>query len=225
MKFKTLSIIMLLALALTCMTPVCAFADDELNSVGTDISVISEETVSVGVPENVKAKASGKTVIKISWSKVEDADGYKVYRYSRTKGEYILIKTTSSLSYKDTGLTPNRKKTYKVAAYITADGKTVTGDKSAKVSATTNPRTIRVKAYAYTGGGYTASGLKARRGLIAVDRSVIRLGTKVYVPGYGYAVAADTGGAIKGNIIDCYMNSMSDCTAWGVRFVTIRIYD
>ena len=207
MKFKTLSIIMLLALALTCMTPVCAFADDELNSAGTDISVISEETVSVGVPENVKAKASGKTVIKISWSKVEDADGYKVYRYSRTKGEYILIKTTSSLSYKDTGLTPNRKKTYKVAAY------------------TTNPRTIRVKAYAYTGGGYTASGLKARRGLIAVDRSVIRLGTKVYVPGYGYAVAADTGGAIKGNIIDCYMNSMSDCTAWGLRFVTIRIYD
>ena len=118
-----------------------------------------------------------------------------------------------------------RKKIYKVAAYITADGKTVTGDKSAKVSATTNPRTIRVKAYAYTGGGYTASGLKARRGLIAVDRNVIRLGTKVYVPGYGYAVAADTGGAIKGNIIDCYMNSMSDCTAWGVRFVTIRIYD
>lgn len=225
MKFKNFSIIMILALVFTCMTPVCAFADDELTNDAADIAAASEETVSVEVPERVRAKATGKTSIKVSWSKVENAEGYKVYRYSRTKKKYILIKTTSSLSYTDKGLTPNRKKTYKVAAYITEDGVTVTGDKSSKVSAVTNPRTIRVKAYAYTGGGYTASGLKARRGVIAVDRSVIRLGTKVYVPGYGYAVAADTGGAIKGNIIDCYMNSMSDCTAWGVRYVTIRIYD
>ncbi len=81
---------------------------------------------------------------------------------------------------------------------------------------------------AYTGGGITASGLKPVRdpdGLstIAVDPSVIPLGTKVYIPGYGYAICADTGGAIKGNIIDVYLNSEDDCYNWGRRTVTVNI--
>ncbi|MBN1260606.1 MAG: DUF348 domain-containing protein [Anaerolineae bacterium] len=50
--------------------------------------------------------------------------------------------------------------------------------------------------------GYTATGLKMDDGIVAVDPRVIRLGTKVYVPGYGVGLAADTGGAIKGKRID-----------------------
>lgn len=81
---------------------------------------------------------------------------------------------------------------------------------------------------AYTGGTITALGLKPVRdpsGLstIAVDPSVIPLGSKVYVPGYGYAISSDTGSAIKGNIIDLYMNSEADCYAWGKRSVTLYI--
>lgn len=80
-----------------------------------------------------------------------------------------------------------------------------------------------VRAYSYTGGGRTASGLPAAEGRIAVDPRVIPLGTEVYVEGYGFAVAADTGGNIKGNTIDVYFNSINRCYSWGCRSVTIYI--
>jgi uncharacterized protein YabE (DUF348 family) len=79
------------------------------------------------------------------------------------------------------------------------------------------------------GFGITATGRMVRKGIIAVDPAVIPLGTRVYVevPGraadYGYAVAADTGGAIKGNIIDVYLDSSSSVNAWGVRKVKVYI--
>jgi len=79
------------------------------------------------------------------------------------------------------------------------------------------------------GFGITATGRTVRKGIIAVDPSVIPLGTRVYVevPGraadYGYAVAADTGGAIKGNIIDVYLDSSSAVSAWGVKRVKVYI--
>ena len=84
-------------------------------------------------------------------------------------------------------------------------------------------RKFTVKAYSYTGGGRTASGKPAAVGRIAVDPRVIPLGTKVYVEGYGFAEAADTGGNIKGNTIDVYFNSISQCRQWGSRNVTIYI--
>lgn len=80
-----------------------------------------------------------------------------------------------------------------------------------------------VKAYSYSGGGRTALGTPARVGEIAVDPSVIPLGTKVYVEGYGFATAEDTGGNIKGETIDVYLNSESASNRWGVRYVTIYI--
>jgi 3D (Asp-Asp-Asp) domain-containing protein len=50
--------------------------------------------------------------------------------------------------------------------------------------------------------GITASGMALTKGIVAVDPAVIPLGTRLYVPGYGFAIAADTGGGIKGNMID-----------------------
>lgn len=88
--------------------------------------------------------------------------------------------------------------------------------------------TYSMVATAYTGGSLTAMGLKPVRdpngiSTIAVDPSVIPLGSKVYVEGYGIAIASDTGGAIKGNKIDIYMNSLSDCISFGRRTVTVSI--
>ncbi|MCM3570816.1 G5 and 3D domain-containing protein [Neobacillus mesonae] len=89
-----------------------------------------------------------------------------------------------------------------------------------------------VTATAYTAycngcSGRTATGFNLRANpnakIIAVDPSVIPLGTKVYVEGYGYAVAADTGGAIKGHKIDLYMSSKSDAYRWGRKKVKIKI--
>ncbi|MGG5461800.1 3D domain-containing protein [Clostridium sp. B9] len=89
-------------------------------------------------------------------------------------------------------------------------------------------KTLSVEATAYSGGTLTAMGLRPVRNpsgisTIAVDPSVIPLGSKVYIPGYGYAIASDTGGAIKGHIIDLYMNSHSECISWGRRQVTLHI--
>ena len=79
------------------------------------------------------------------------------------------------------------------------------------------------QATAYTGGGRTASGTRARVGEIAVDPRVIPLGTTVYVEGFGLRTAEDTGGAVKGHIIDIYMSSRSECLRWGRRNVTVYL--
>ena len=79
------------------------------------------------------------------------------------------------------------------------------------------------QATAYTGGGTTASGTRARVGEIAVDPSVIPLGTTVYVEGFGLRTAEDTGGAVKGHIIDIYMGSRAECIQWGRRDVTVYL--
>jgi 3D (Asp-Asp-Asp) domain-containing protein len=59
--------------------------------------------------------------------------------------------------------------------------------------------------------------------VIAVDPSIIPLGTKVYVEGYGYAIAADTGGAIHGYKIDIFMPSRQQALQWGRRTVKVTI--
>lgn len=85
-----------------------------------------------------------------------------------------------------------------------------------------------VVATAYAGDGITASGAVPVRNpggwsTIAVDRSIIPLGTRVYVENYGYAIAQDVGGAIKGNKIDVFLNSTAEALRWGRRTVTIYI--
>ena len=89
---------------------------------------------------------------------------------------------------------------------------------------TESGKEIYVTSTAYTANcngcsGTTATGINLHANpnakVIAVDPSVIPLGSKVYVEGYGYAVAADTGGAIKGNKIDVFFPSKSDAYRWG----------
>lgn len=85
-------------------------------------------------------------------------------------------------------------------------------------------RAYVMKASAYCiPGGTTATGAAVRTGIIAVDPRVIPLGKRVYVEGYGPAQALDTGGAIKGNRIDLYMNSKHEALSWGVRNVTVYV--
>ena len=72
---------------------------------------------------------------------------------------------------------------------------------------------------------YTATGTPCRRGVIATDPNFIPLGTKVFIPGYGYAVAADTGGAIVGNVIDVAFDSVAECYEFGRQFLEIYIIE
>jgi len=75
--------------------------------------------------------------------------------------------------------------------------------------------------------GITATGINLKKNpnlkIIAVDPRVIKLGTKVYVEGYGYAIAGDTGSGIKGNKIDVFMPNHSSALKWGRKTVKIKI--
>ena len=79
------------------------------------------------------------------------------------------------------------------------------------------------------GYGITASGMKAARGVIAVDPRVIPMGSKLYIESldgsadYGYAIAGDKGGAIKGNRIDLFMDTHAEAIRWGRRSVKVYI--
>lgn len=71
--------------------------------------------------------------------------------------------------------------------------------------------------------GQTATGTKPRVGIVAVDPKVIPLGTRLYVEGYGQAIAGDTGGAIKGNRIDVFLPNRGECTEWGRKNIRVRV--
>jgi len=72
------------------------------------------------------------------------------------------------------------------------------------------------------GNGITAIGLRARKGIVAIDPRVIPLGTRLYIQGYGEALAADTGGWIKGNRVDLCFESLEECFRYGRR--KIKVY-
>ena len=85
-------------------------------------------------------------------------------------------------------------------------------------------RTMNVVASAYTGYSTTSTGQKPVWGTIAVDPRVIPYGTKVYIPQFGRTfIANNTGGAIKGNKIDIFMNTKKECYNWGRRTIEIQI--
>lgn len=91
-------------------------------------------------------------------------------------------------------------------------------------------RELTMKASAYTAydegnGTRTYHGNPVHKGIAAVDPTVIPLGTRLYIPGYGYAVADDIGGAIKGNRIDLAFDSRRQALDFGIQRVTVYIVD
>lgn len=110
-----------------------------------------------------------------------------------------------------------------VSTPVQSRGKTTSRGQSIR----NTKKTITMVSTAYAAESFrhskTATGTRAVRGVVAVDPKVIPLGTKLYVEGYGYAVAADTGGAIKGNRIDLVMNTVKECRKWGRKKVQVHI--
>jgi 3D (Asp-Asp-Asp) domain-containing protein len=95
-------------------------------------------------------------------------------------------------------------------------------DASAPVAAT--PGTITVVASGYALSGRTATGLPVGWGVVAVDPSVIPLGTRMSIPGYGQGIAADIGGGVRGAAIDLWFPTHRQALAWGRRTVTITLH-
>ncbi|WP_371924997.1 3D domain-containing protein [Halobacillus sp. A1] len=93
-------------------------------------------------------------------------------------------------------------------------------------------KTVNVEATAYTAfcegcSGVTRTGIDLRdnpdQKVIAVDPDVIPLGSKVHVPGYGEAIAGDTGGAIKGNRVDLFMEENSEAKDYGRQQIEVEV--
>lgn len=85
-------------------------------------------------------------------------------------------------------------------------------------------RILTMEATAYTWTGQrTASGTWPAVGTVATDPEVIPLGTRLWVEEYGEAVALDTGGLVKGNVIDVYLPTEAECWQWGRRQVEVKI--
>lgn len=88
-------------------------------------------------------------------------------------------------------------------------------------------RVLTMQASAYSAqdpgnGNYTATGSRLKKGIVSVDPKLIPLGTKLYIEGYGYAVADDVGGAIKGHRIDLAYDSRSEALQFGRQ--TVKVY-
>ena len=133
-----------------------------------------------------------------------------------------LVQNGSPLSHKIVAKKVMKPPSPEVIAYGTAPAATVDGQ----------AMPIERRLYMVSTGywpnpswstGLTASGTPAHYGVVAVDPAIIPLGTHLYVPGYGYAVAQDTGSAIIGDRIDLCFNNQSQAINWGVRPLEVYV--
>ncbi len=159
--------------------------------------------------------------------------GDTLYKISRQ--HHVSVSTIKSINHLKSNLIyPKQKLKLKKAAAKKTVKKV--SKKSPKKSVSRSKDNVvkefRVSTTAYTAycrgcSGITKTGINLRKNphlkVIAVDPRVIKLGTKVYVEGYGYAVAGDTGSAIKGNKIDVFMPSRTSALKWGRKTVKIKI--
>ncbi|HEX6679235.1 MAG TPA: 3D domain-containing protein [Gaiellaceae bacterium] len=130
-----------------------------------------------------------------------------------------------SLNQAQIGSLESRAQSIEAKARRVAVAQTVSAvSSSAPAPVEAGPGTITVTATAYTLQGTTATGAPVGYGVVAVDPSVIPLGTRMTIPGYGEGVAADTGGAIQGAVIDLWFPTAAQAAAWGRRTVTISLH-
>jgi cystine transport system substrate-binding protein len=110
------------------------------------------------------------------------------------------------------------------AAAAAGDSSPAATPLSAPAAPTAGGTTLTVSSTGYSLPGRTATGLPVGWGVVAVDPALIPLGTRMTVPGYGEAVAADTGSAVRGSTIDLWFPTLAQARAWGRRAVTITLH-
>lgn len=199
------------------------------------------------IPEDSTRPAAGMSIRAVTLSeRIEEQENPELYQIVRQPdstlekgveetvqaGENGVKKATVRVRFEDGA---------KVAADVLAETVTVSSkpqiirvgtrdvvDTSRGSMRFRNVRYMEASAYLPTDGsaqGLTATGIYARRGIVAVDPSVIPLGTHVYVPGYGMGLAADTGGAIVGEKIDLCMEDAAEAWRFGRRMVKVYVLD
>ncbi|MBQ6621964.1 MAG: DUF348 domain-containing protein [Mogibacterium sp.] len=136
-------------------------------------------------------------------------------------GEGVFTYTTTYINGKDEGTERELKEwVTEPVDHVLRCGTSVTGE-----SGETTYSSMFISnssAYYFGNNAHGSTGRKCHYGTCAVDPSVIPYGTRLYVEGYGIAVANDTGGAIKGTKTDLYMRSLKEAKRWGRR--NVRVY-
>lgn len=181
-----------------------------------------------------------KKVVNVSYlEKHNDNNDINSNNVSDNKGNAVLIKsdndiiisdipTSSNVNIAFTSTVDNIMNDVSIYNKKVEEQKVNEAETKTQEASTSYKATYTMEATAYTGDTTTTTGVTPVRnpkGLstIAVDPSIIPLGSKVYIPGYGEAIAADTGGAIKGHRIDLFLNSENECINWGRQNVTLYI--
>lgn len=196
--------------------------------------VKSEEVVETPKNFEVEEKkdstlAKGKTKVLKEGKKGTIVKKYEVVVKNGKEVERKVISEEVVTQPQSKVVAVGTKETVQVAQSSKANNKvTVSRDNAAP----TGGKEYYVEATAYTPyctgcSGISAAGINLRANpnlkLIAVDPRKIPLGTKVWVEGYGYAIAGDTGGAIKGNRIDVLMQTKQQAYSWGRKRVKIKV--
>ncbi len=141
----------------------------------------------------------------------------------RLKKFEVTTENGDVVEKKQLGSEVTREPVTQVTAYGT---KNAVGSVAARGVSLQGRKSLDVVATAYTHtGNPTASGVMPYVGGVAVDPKVIPLDTNLYVEGYGYAKAVDTGGLIKGNRVDIFLDTVKECYAWGKRSVKVYILE
>lgn len=189
--------------------------------------------------KNDELRETNNSLEKDLKSTVKDVESLKVDLKEVKKAKEELEEVKKELNKKSKSLSAENERLKDELKKKKADnGKAVKVQKrdvttpSREKSQTPTQRSLTMEATAYTAfcegcSGTTRLGFDLRANpnakVVAVDPSVIPLGSTVEVAGYGYAVASDTGGAIKGNRIDLFMASETDARNFGRRSVTVKI--
>jgi 3D (Asp-Asp-Asp) domain-containing protein/uncharacterized coiled-coil protein SlyX len=166
----------------------------ELKQLNDQVNKLSEQ-LGKQKADNQKATESFETERETLQAKIKDLEKELAFKKAN-EGKAIAASTLPS-----TKSPQGRKVTVEATGYIATCSEGCTGITATGYNLAANPHAK----------------------VIAVDPNVIPLGTKVYVPGYGYAVAADTGGGINGHEIDVHFPSTHDALQWGRRTIEITI--
>lgn len=174
----------------------------------TEETTLPKKTVYIDDPE----KEAGEDVVRDEGSDGKITKTFKVTLFEGKEFEKELISSITDLA-KDKIITRGTKIVWKTLSTPNGDIRYY--------------KKMRVYATHYDSrcpgcNEWTAIGMRAGKGVIAVDPKVIKLRSKVYIPGYGMAVAGDTGGAIKGNIIDLGFDD-ARTAGWRARYIDIYL--
>ncbi|HLS66764.1 MAG TPA: ubiquitin-like domain-containing protein [Pseudogracilibacillus sp.] len=214
--------------------------NDKIDKVKPDVDKTIKEDMKIKVTYVTKEEVQEEETIPFDTKEEKDSSLEKGKTKVITEGENGKIAKTFKVT-KENGKEVDRtlveeevikESVTKVVAVGTKEAPKQTASANSSASADSSGKQMTVVATAYTAScsgcsGVTATGINLNKNpnmkVISVDPSVIPLGSRVWVEGYGEAIAGDTGGAIKGNRIDLHMPSKGAANSWGRRTVTIKM--